>query len=53
MVVDDPELNNAQIVAVLAEAGVGIRWLTDDGASLEDIYLELVDQDQQNQEGPA
>ena len=53
MVVDDPELNNAQMVAVLAEAGVGIRWLTDDGASLEDIYLELVDRNQQNQEGPT
>ena len=51
--VDDPELHNPQIVAVLAEAGVGIRWLTDDGASLEDVYLELVDENQENQEGPA
>ena len=42
--VDDPALQNPRIVAVLAEAGVGIRWLTDDGASLEDIYLELVDE---------
>ncbi len=44
MEVDDPDLNNPQIVGALTEAGVGIRWLTDDGASLEDIYLELVDE---------
>ena len=51
--VDDPELHNPQIVAALTEAGVGIRWLTDDGASLEDIYLELVDENQEHQEAPA
>ncbi len=50
--VDDPELHNPQIVAALTEAGVGIRWVTDDGASLEDIYLELVDE-QSNQEAVA
>ena len=51
--VDDPELHNPQIVAALTEAGVGIRWLTDDGASLENIYLELVEEKQENQEAPA
>ena len=50
--VDDPELHNPQIVAALTEAGVGIRWVTDDGASLEDIYLELVDE-KGNLEAPA
>lgn len=41
--VEDPERHNSLIVSVLVEAGVGVRWLTDDGASLEDIYMELVD----------
>jgi ABC-type multidrug transport system ATPase subunit len=42
--VDDPQHHNPQIVDALTEAGAGIRWVTDDGASLEDIYLELVDE---------
>ncbi len=51
--VDDPELHNPQIVATLTEVGVGILWLTDDGASLEDVYLELVDENQENHEASA
>lgn len=45
--VDHPELHNPEIVALLAEAGAGIRWVIDDGASLEEIYLELVDQEEE------
>ncbi len=44
--VDDPDRHNPRIVAALAEAGVGVRWVTDDGASLEDIYLELVEDEE-------
>ena len=42
--VDDPELHNPEIVAVLTRSGAGIRWVIDDGASLEEIYLELVNE---------
>jgi ABC-2 type transport system ATP-binding protein len=48
--VDDPVIHNPEIVARLTREGVGVRWVTDDGASLEEIYLELVDESEQKLE---
>jgi ABC-2 type transport system ATP-binding protein len=42
--VADPEQDNPVLVSRLAGAGVRISWVTNDRASLEDIYLELVEQ---------
>jgi len=41
---DDPDSGNPVLVSELARQGAKIKWVTDDKASLEDIYLELVDQ---------
>jgi len=41
---DDPESGNPVLIAELVKQGAVIKWVTDDKASLEDIYLELVDE---------
>jgi ABC-2 type transport system ATP-binding protein len=41
---DDPESGNPLLVSELVRQGAKVRWVTDERASLEDIYLELVDQ---------
>jgi len=41
---DEPASGNPVLVSELVRHGVKIKWVTDEKASLEDIYLELVDQ---------
>ncbi len=41
---DAPESGNPVLIAELVRRGARISWVTDERASLEDIYLELVDQ---------
>lgn len=41
---DEPASGNPVLISELVRQGVGIKWVTDEKASLEDIYLELVDQ---------
>ena len=41
---DEPESGNPVLVSELVRRGAKITWVTDEKASLEDIYLELVDQ---------
>jgi ABC-2 type transport system ATP-binding protein len=41
---DQPENGNPVLVSALVDAGAKVSWVTDERASLEDIYLELVDQ---------
>lgn len=41
---DQPEKGNPVVISELVRAGASVRWVTDERASLEDIYLELVDQ---------
>lgn len=40
--IDDPDHDNPRLIATLVNAGAGIRWVTEDHASLEEIYLKLV-----------
>jgi ABC-2 type transport system ATP-binding protein len=40
----DPESGNPLLVSQLVGDGARVKWVTDERASLEDIYLELVDQ---------
>jgi ABC-2 type transport system ATP-binding protein len=41
---EDPETGNPVLIAELVKNGAVVKWVTDDKASLEDIYLELVDE---------
>jgi len=41
---EEPESGNPILVAELVRRGARIKWITNEKASLEDIYLELVDQ---------
>jgi ABC-2 type transport system ATP-binding protein len=41
---EEPEKGNPILISTLVGAGASVKWVTDERASLEDIYLELVDQ---------
>ncbi|HIP73672.1 MAG TPA: DUF4162 domain-containing protein [Anaerolineae bacterium] len=44
---DDPETHNPEMIRLLVEAGVNIQFVGELRHTLEDIYLQLV-QDEQN-----
>jgi hypothetical protein len=41
---DEPERDNPLLVSELVRRGAKVKWVTEEKASLEDIYLELVNQ---------